>query len=498
MFARLLSIPFALQVVALSFIFRDFSSYPHILEGAFARLKRCFAFNLLTLKLKSFGYIFIVLFSTVLVNPVFANANSKTARINIENWKTKKGISVFFVARPQIPMLSISTVFDAGSARDGNQYGLANLTNEMLNQGTKQLTVDQIASGFEDIGAQFAATIDRDTAAVSLTSLIDEKILKNALNLYVQVMTQANFPEQAFTREQQNIMLTIAQQEQKPEDVANKLFYKHLYGSHPYAHAPIGTIDSVKTITLKDINSFYQTYYNSSNAIIAIVGAIDKNQAEQIAEQISDQLPAGKKAAPLALASAAEELKNTKAIDFPSTQTHILLGQIGINRASPEYFSLNVGNYILGGNQLTSRLFEEVRNKNGLSYYVFSGFIPLAANGPFAVALQTNNKNADQALQITQSVLKNFIAHGPSEAELNNAKKAITGGFPLKIASNCSILGYLNVIGFYHLPLNYLDTYNDKINAISLADIKKAFANHININKFLTVEVGQNVNATKA
>jgi zinc protease len=149
-----------------------------------------------------------------------------------------------------------------------------------------------------------------------------------------------------------------------------------------------------------------------------------------------------------------------------------------------------VGNHILGGGGLVSKLFEEVREKRGLSYTASSYFAPRRDNGPFRASLQTRNDQAEEALTVLQATIAEFIRRGPTGDELESAKKNITGGFPLRIDSNGEISGYLSVIGFYGLPLDYLEQFNRKIEAVTVADIKDAFQRRIHVDKFVTVLVG--------
>jgi zinc protease len=179
-----------------------------------------------------------------------------------------------------------------------------------------------------------------------------------------------------------------------------------------------------------------------------------------------------------------------KRIAFPATQTHILMGEPGIRRGDRDYFPLYVGNYVLGGGGLVSRLAEEVREKHGLSYSVYSYFFPMRVPGPFILGLQTKNTQRDQALKLVHEVLAGFVAKGPTDAELDAAKKHITGGFPLRIDSNGKIAEYLAVIGFYGLPLTYLDDFIPHIESVTADQIRQSLRDRVHPDKMLTVIVG--------
>jgi zinc protease len=159
-------------------------------------------------------------------------------------------------------------------------------------------------------------------------------------------------------------------------------------------------------------------------------------------------------------------------------------------RGDEDYFDLYVGNHILGGNGLVSRLSQEVRENRGLSYSTYSYFLPMRKQGPFILGLQTKNETAQEALKVLKDELRKFVNQGPTAEELEASKKNITGGFPLRISSNSKIAGYIAMIGFYGLPLDYLDQFNAKIEAVTLDSIKTAFQRRVNPDKMATVLVG--------
>jgi zinc protease len=387
-------------------------------------------------------------------------------------------------------MLQINVVFSGGSSRDGNQFGLAQFTNAMLDQGTNKFNADQIATEFDSVGAQFGNTVTRDMAIVSLQSLTGEKYLNPALQMFSAVLTTANFPQTGFERTQHQILNAIDQMEQEPNIVAQHAFYAALYGEQPYAHPTLGTKQTVSQLTPAALKNFYDTYYVAKNAVVTIVGAISKQQAENIVNQILSGLPVGTPAPSLSLATDTASTKEQR-ITFPAEQSTIMLGQIGITLQDPNYFSLQVGNYILGGAPLTSELFKQVREKRGLVYGIGSGFSVGNARGLFTISLQTRNDQAQQALQVTKQTLEQFLQAGPTEAQLKQAKSKIINSYPLSFTSDGDISGQLVLLAFYHLPLDYFDTYRQKISAVTVAQVKNAFQQKVNPQKMVTIIVGK-------
>jgi len=168
----------------------------------------------------------------------------------------------------------------------------------------------------------------------------------------------------------------------------------------------------------------------------------------------------------------------------------VLIGLPALKRGDPDYFPLLVGNYSLGGGGFVSRLMKEVREKRGYAYGVQSYFLTMVQPGPFQIGLQTKKAQTNEALKVTRDVLDNFLAEGPSEAELVAAKQNLIGSFPLRLDSNRKILDNVAMIGFYGLPLDYLDRYAENVEQVTAAEIKAAFARHVKAENMVTVVVG--------
>lgn len=407
---------------------------------------------------------------------------------DIKTWNTSAGLEVLYVQTSELPIVDIALTFDAGSARDGNMSGLSVMTHTLLDKGAGTLDSDGIASAFENVGAQFSTGASLDRSSLTLRSLSDEKLFNKALETFVTVLSRPTFPEKDFSREKNRLLISLEDQDQRPSQIVEKEFYRSLYQDHPYANSSYGSKESVSGLTLESVKKFYKNYLVSSNAVLAIVGDVTREQAEAIANDIGNSLPKGEKAAPLLATKKAQE-KN-QYVDFPSQQSHVRIGQLGIERGHPDYYSLYVGNHALGGGGFTSRLVEEVRSKRGLSYSVYSYFIPLQEPGPFVLGLQTRSDQVKEAIEVCYEVLNDYVENGPNEEELKLSKQNIMSGFPLRIDSNKDILGYLSVIGYYDLPLNYLQEFTSQIEKVTLQDIKKAFRKHIDTDSFVTVVVG--------
>lgn len=417
-------------------------------------------------------------------------SSAAIATPSIQHWQSASGAKVLFVEDRDIPMLDVAVSLPAGSSFDSaDKTGVASMTHQLLDSGAEGLSEDEISRSMADIGAQFGGSLDQDRASITLRTLSNATERDKALDVMSRVLQHPVFPEEILTREKARLIAALKEAETKPESIADKAFQKAVYGNHPYALPVSGDVESVEKITVQDLNDFYQTHYTARNAVVAIMGDVTREQAEVIAQKLTAQLSAA--AAPAALPN--ETLKiaaSEQRISHPATQSHILVGAPGMSRNDPDYFALYVGNHILGGGGFTSRLMNEVREKKGLAYSVYSYFIPLKQPGAFEIGLQTKKEQADEALQLVRKTVTEFIAKGPTEKELLAAKQNIIGGFSLRIDSNSKIIGYLSVMGFYDMPLTYLDDFTRKVEQVTVTQVRTAFARRIDPKAMATVIVG--------
>lgn len=415
--------------------------------------------------------------------------SSNADGVKIQTWNSSKGAKVMFVEAPQLPMIDIRLVFNAGSARDGKTHGVARLTNTMLSQSAGKWSTDEIAERFEDVGANFSTSALRDMAILSLRSLTDKDLLTQAVDTFKVVASQPAFKAEELKRKKSHQLISIQNQLQSPGSIAKNAFYAGIYGDHPYAHPTIGNKQTVSALSVADLEAFYNQYYVAANLTIAIVGNVDQKQAHALAEEITSGLQQGQAAKNLPEVGLAKQAQKVHK-EYSATQTHILVGQVGIQRGDADYYSLYVGNHILGGSGFGSRIMEEIREKRGLAYSSYSYFLPMQVQGPFIMGLQTKTAKTKEALEVLNQTLQDFMQTGPTQDELEHSRKNITGGFALRVDSNKDITEYLAVIGFYDLPLDYLSGFNEKVNAVTIDMIKDAFNRRIQADKLLTVTVG--------
>lgn len=415
---------------------------------------------------------------------------SAEAGVKIQQWQTATGAEVYFVENHDLPIVDLSVNFSAGSVRDtAEKSGLAGVTRYLMALGAAGMSDEVIANKMADIGAILGGEFNSDRATFKLRTLSNAREQTQALDVFVKVLQKPDFLQAVLDREKARIIAGLQESATQPESIANKAFMAALYGKHPYSLDESGEVETISKINREDLQAFYAKHYGAKGSVIAMMGDLTREQANQIAENISGNLPKASSLEPIASVTLPTQAIEQR-IAHPASQSHILLGYPGIKRGDADLFPLYVGNYILGGGGFVSRLTEEVREKRGLVYSVYSYFMPMAELGPFQIGLQTKKEQADVALKLVRETLDKFLKDGVTEKELTAAKANIIGGFPMRIDSNAKILDYLAMIGFYHLPLNYLDEYNGNVDKVTVAQIKETFNRRLKPENFVTIVVG--------
>ncbi|MDG9759648.1 insulinase family protein [Pseudomonas sediminis] len=411
--------------------------------------------------------------------------------LDIQTWNTAQGAKVLFVEAHELPMFDLRLTFAAGSSQDDGVPGLATLTNAMLNEGVPGKDVGAIAAGFEGLGAEFGNGAYRDMAVASLRSLSAQEQREPALALFAEVLGKPTFPADSLARIKNQLLAGFEFQKQNPGKLASLELFERLYGKHPYAHPSDGTAQSIPAITRQQLQAFHARAYSAGNAVIALVGDLSRAEAEAIANRVSAALPKGPALAKIAQPQTPKA--SASHIEYPSNQTHLLIAQLGIDRRDPDYAALYLGNQIFGGGGFGTRLMSEVREKRGLTYGVYSGFSAMQARGPFMINLQTRAELSEGTLTLVKQLLGDYLRDGPTQQELDDAKRELAGSFPLSTASNAAIVGQLASMGFYDLPLSYLDDFMRDVQNLTTEQVKAAMAKHLDPEALVVVTAGPTV-----
>jgi zinc protease len=431
------------------------------------------------------------------------------AGIPIEHWTTPGGAQVYLVSNPAIPMVDVQIDFDAGTRRDPqDKPGQASIMAALAGKGVAavggQAALDEnaLSDAWADLGAGFGASAGTDRLSFSLRSVTVGDTLPKALALAARQLAAPSFPADIWQRERRRMEADWKEANTKPGTLAGREFGRRVYGEHPYGRE--STPEVWARMGVEELRARYRQSVLPCRAKVTIVGSVDRAAANDLVQRLfalidSDgSLLKGQNCAAQARALDAASVTEVKPLaqadeallPFASAQAHVLIGQPGFKRSDPDFFALIVGNHILGGGGFTSRLTEQVREKRGLSYSVYSYFAPGLHAGAFTLGLQTKPSQAAQAVKISREVLAEFVKNGPTEKELKAAKDNLIGGFALRIDTNRKLLDNVSNIAWNGLPRNYLDTWTQQVAKLTVADIRAAFQRKLQPERMVTVVVG--------
>jgi zinc protease len=396
-------------------------------------------------------------------------------------------------------MVDVQVDFDAGSRRDPRaQAGLAQAATQMMSRGlraegkAKAMDENTLSEAWADWGAQVNASASWDRASFSLRSLSAQDVLPQASALMGRWMAQPAWDEAIWRRERQRWSSSLAEALSKPSGLGQQAFTRAVYGDHPY-----GFTTSEATLTAigtDDMRRWHSTLLLPCRAVVSVVGALDRSQATALVQRIMAPLQAqqAKGCSSLPPVPQVKPLAQPQNIVLPhsSAQTHLWLGQVGYARDDPDFFPLLVANHILGGSGFNARLTQVLREQRGYTYSVFSAFAPAAHAGAFSAQMQTRPDQAAHALALMREVIQTFVQQGPTVQELQQAQDNLVQGFGLRIDNNRKLLAHVASIGWYGLPLDYLQTWTRKIQAVTAQDMQRAMARVLQPDRMVSVVVG--------
>ena len=411
--------------------------------------------------------------------------------LDIQRWRTAEGTTVLLVERHENPIVDISVQFPAaGSIADPQgKNGLADFAAGLLTTGTKKHDEENFNKRINDLAAQLESDNDRESSSLILRSLSRPATLRQAGELMQQALSQPRYDAEVFRRTRQQAELALRQNESQPGYIAMRESVKLDYPQHPYSAAAYTSVQSLQAVSLDDVKTFHRNQYAKEGAVVALVGDLNRRQADRLVGSLLKGLP--EKAQTAAKVPPVNEQAGRRAdIPFASEQAQVVMSMPLISRNDPDYYALVAGNYILGGGGFDSRLMKTLRDEHGYVYGVSSNLMPQREKGRFVIQFATQKSQAPKALEAAESVLRRFIAEGPTEAELQQAKDNIIGSFPLRFDTNQKLLGYLGMIGLYDLPSDWMEQYPKKIEALTVDDVKKAWQRRVKPENLNTVVVG--------
>jgi zinc protease len=379
-------------------------------------------------------------------------------------------------------------LIDAGSRHDASkQEGLANLTTRLLTYGTERRTALEISDALDFIGARLSTGCGEDLVNIGMTIL--KKDLGTGLELLAEVLTASTFPQQEIDRQKQSVIASIRAREEDPGDIAQRKFAAALYPQSPYGRPVQGNEASVKGLDQKSLRAFYERYYRPNRTILSVVGDISHDEIVQALNQAFRSWLKGEPAVapgPPAQVGSADTIRVNKDL----TQANIILGHEGVGREHPDYYAIQVMNYILGGGGFSSRTLDSIRNERGLAYSVYSYFSAEKNRGSFEIVMQTKNETALEAIRIAHAEMRRIRKDLVAEAELADAKDYLTGSFPLRFDTNRKVANFLAQVEYFELGLEYPEHYPDLIRQVTREDVHRVAQKYLKPEQLITVLVG--------
>lgn len=413
--------------------------------------------------------------------PPAAEARPLAQRSVLEN-----GLVVLTSEQRALPIVTLKLLIDAGSRYDpAGREGLAYLTARLLTYGTRNRNALQISELLDFIGASLNTSCSDEVATISLSVL--RKDLDTGLNLLAEILTASTFPQEEIDRQKQAVVAAIRAKAESPDEIAQRRFREALFPQSPYGRPPEGSEDSVKRLERPGIVEFHKSFYRPNRTIMAVVGDVSHQELLKRVGKVFQgwERAAVKDSVPPPRAGAAEWIR----VDRNVTQANIVLGHEGITRGNPDFYAVQVMNYILGGGGFSSRLMESIRNQRGLAYSVYSQFDTGKHAGSFSITMQTKNETAGEAIRIAREEIQQIRDKGVTEEELKAAKDYLIGSFPMRLETNRRIATFLTQVEYFELGLDYPERYAEIIRRVTRKDVQRVARRYLQPDRLIIVVV---------
>jgi zinc protease len=410
----------------------------------------------------------------------------------IQKVTSEGGITAWLVEEHSIPIVSIDILFRGGaSIEPADKHGATNLMSGLLEEGSGQYDATEFLEASEALAARFSFDTSRDLVSVSATVLKEN--LNPSMELLRIALTEPRFDEVAFERVREQVNSVIRRAETNPRSMGGSRFRTLAFGDHPYARNLEGTLESIGALTPQDMREAHQTALTHDKMVIGVVGDITTEELARLLDTVFAALPdSSSEIVPL---TSIQTDGGVDIIDHPSPQSVVIFGQAGIMRDDPDYIVAYIMNHILGTG-FTSRLNQEIREKRGLTYGVASFLTPYDRAALYMGSISSSNENIAEAIGLIQDEWARMANEGVTQEELESAQKYLTGSYPLRFDSNGAIASILAGLQFANLPIDYVVTRNEDVNAITVEDINQAASRLVQPDKLHFVIVGQPVGIT--
>ena len=422
-------------------------------------------------------------------------ATTAEAKMNIQEVTSPGGIKAWLVESRQVPLIAMRFAFSGGAVHDADgKEGIANFVSGMLDEGAGDLKSVDFQERQEELAVRMSFEAGRDMFTGNFQTLTRNS--NEASELLRLALTKPRFDPDAVDRIQKQILTGLKFDQNDPRRVASKEWFKLAFKGHPYARPVKGSMASVANIGRDDLSDFVRKVFTRDTLKVAVVGDIDAKTLGPMLDKVFGDLPASSDLKPIAEAKPPAGPQR-KVIEMNVPQSVAVFGHGGFKRKDKDFVSSYVLNYILGGGGFNSRLTEEVREKRGLAYSVYSYLSPYRHAAIYAGNVATENKSMTRSLEVIEDELKRMAEKGPTAEELKNAKQFLTGSYPLRFDTSSKIASQLMWIQIEDLGIDYINTRNSKIEAVTLQDIRRVAKRLLKADGLIVTIVGKPEGATR-
>jgi zinc protease len=429
-----------------------------------------------------FIFLSFLIFLFLLLNSSLVGA----VKMNFKTIPLNNGAKIKYLYRDSIPLVYI-TVLISASPLDEIKPSQAYLTAHMLTYGTKNRSARQIEEEIDFLSLLIEKKVTHDYTMLTLGT--SKRHLKEAWELFFDILKNPTFPEDEFKKEVSILEKSLKQMEKDPSFIANKNFLKSLFGNHPYGRVVEGEPEKLENLKREDLVKFYEQHYKPEKMIFSFVGDINE---KELAEVIDNYIEKWHEKGEKRKINPSQFTKKDKPSEIiikrdDLTQSTIVVGYGGISRKDSDFYAFSVMNYILGGGGLTSRLAKKIREDQGLAYSVYSTFGAYLLPGPFYIEAKTKAENTKKVIDIIIDEIKKISIKGVTDNELKEAKQFLAGSLPLRVDTMKKISGFLPLLDFYELGDDFFSKYANYIEKVSREDILRIARKILNQNYILVI-----------
>lgn len=411
--------------------------------------------------------------------------------VTVERVRSPGGVEAWLVRDATVPLISMRFAFRGGARLDpAGREGLANMTAALLDEGAGPYDSQTFQRAMEDISMQMSFGASRDNFRGSLRVL--NEFRDRAIDLLALALSQPRFEDEPTARVRAGTIASLRRAAEDPQRIAGQEFFKTVYPDHVYGRPTQGTIETVTAITAGDMRGLVARQLARDRLFVAVVGDIAPDALAPLLDRAFGALPARGPAEAVPEARFAGAGK-VVVVRKPIPQSVVLLGGVGIKRSDPDFYAAFVMNYVLGGGGFSSRLSEEVRERRGLAYAVYSYLSALDRAALIMGSVATQNARVKESLELIRAEWRRMAEGGVTDEELADAKTYINGSFPLRLDSTGAVADLLVDIQLDDLGIDYLDKRAGYINAVTTADVRRVAARLLKPEALTAVIVGDPV-----